>query len=217
MKVAVIFSTAFVVGLSGSMMPGPVTAVIIEQALKRGFRAGPLVTLGHGIMEAIMLGLLVAGAGRFLEGEGVVAGVIGLVGGAFLAWMGYGMVKGGWKGTLSLRGEGEGAERSRNPVWAGALTTVSNPYWFIWWVTVGAGYVALSQPHGAGGILAFFGGHILSDLVWFSLVALALVTGKNFFSDRIYNGIILVLGFFLLALAAYFCWTGLKFLAVLVR
>ena len=127
MKVAVIFSTAFVVGLSGSMMPGPVTAVIIEQALKRGFRAGPLVTLGHGIMEAIMLGLLVAGAGRFLEGEGVVAGVIGLVGGAFLAWMGYGMVKGGWKGTLSLRGEGEGAERSRNPVWAGRLDHCLQP------------------------------------------------------------------------------------------
>ncbi len=59
MDLALLFSTAFIVGLSGALMPGPVTAVVAEHTLKRGIIAAPLVTLGHGLMGALIVVLMV--------------------------------------------------------------------------------------------------------------------------------------------------------------
>jgi hypothetical protein len=45
------------------------------------------------------------------------------------------------------------------------LVSPSSPYWFIWWITVGMGYVMFAGNLGMAGILAFFIGHILSNLL----------------------------------------------------
>lgn len=213
MELVLIFTTAFFVGLSGALMPGPVTAVLTEHALRRGFGAAPLVTLGHAVMEALVVVLLVLGLGGYMD-RPLVAGVIGLAGGAVLAWMGYGMARAGIQRSLSLDGGGKAGpeRRAGGPVAAGALATVANPYWFLWWATIGAGYVALSREHGLRGVLLFFGGHILSDLAWLSLLAAILVTGKRFITGRIYNGIVAALGIFLIAFSLYFLWTGASYL-----
>lgn len=209
MDLAILFSTAFLVGLSGALMPGPVTVVAVEHTLKKGIVAAPLVTLGHGLIEALIVGLLVFGLGRFMAAPGV-AGIIGFAGGAVLAWMGYGMIVSARSGSLSL---GKTAGRSRvsvGPVSAGILSTMANPYLILWWATVGASYVALSQDHGLQGVLLFFSGHILADFSWLLVIGIILVTGKKFISDRLYAGIVAVLGVFLMVLAGYFIWTGLS-------
>ncbi|MGI6097928.1 MAG: LysE family transporter [Dethiobacteria bacterium] len=210
MELTTIFVTAFVVGLSGAMMPGPLTAVLAENSLRRGFIAGPLVTLGHGIVEALMVALLAVGLGQIIAEE-AAAGVIGIAGGLMLVWMGYGMVKSALSGSLSLT-TGSGEQRRQTPLIGGMITTVSNPYWFLWWATVGASYVLLSKEHGIQGVFLFFSGHILSDFAWLSLLALALVSGKRFLNDKIYAGIIAVLGLFLVSLGIYFFWSGINFL-----
>lgn len=210
MDLYLLFSSAFVVGLSGALMPGPVTAVLAEHALKRGFWAGPLVTLGHGLIESFMVALLAAGVSAYMTGRGP-AGIIGIAGGFVLAWMGWGMFRSARSGSLSLRGEE--AEGRKGPVTgsvaAGMVTTLSNPYWFLWWVTVGAGFVSLSRQHGPGGLLLFFSGHILADLAWLSILAAILVLGKSLISDKIYRAIVAGLGIFLMAFSLYFLWTGI--------
>ena len=208
MDLALIFSTAFVVGLSGALMPGPVTAVTAEHTIKRGVIAAPLVTLGHGIMEGLIVVLLVFGLGQII-GTPAVTGVIGIAGGLVLAWMGWNMVKSARSGVLSLNGSGGSNKATMGPVLAGAMSTMANPYWFLWWATVGASYVAISQQHGPQGVLLFFSGHILADLSWLMVIAVLLATGKKFISDRIYAGVVVVLGIFLVVLAVYFFWTGI--------
>ena len=45
-----IVAGAFVVALSGAMAPGRVLTITISETLKRGFKAGPLIVLGHAIL-----------------------------------------------------------------------------------------------------------------------------------------------------------------------
>ena len=58
---AAIFVSSFIVGLSGAMMPGPLLAVTIRHASVRGFSAAPLLVLGHAILEAALVCLLLFG------------------------------------------------------------------------------------------------------------------------------------------------------------
>lgn len=207
-----IFITAFVVGLSGAMMPGPVTAVVADMSMRRGFSAVPLVTLGHAVPEVIVVVLLVAGLGRYME-AGPVAGFFGIGGGLILAWMGYGMINGAFSGKTAVENAAaEGRQNRGNPFAAGMLTTLSNPYWFIWWATIGAGYVVFALDYGTTGLIFFFTGHILSDLAWLSLLGVVFVSGKKLITDRIYAWIIGGLGIFLLGFAVYFFRAGINFL-----
>jgi len=212
MEPLLLFSTAFVVGLSGAMMPGPLTVVLVEQAFQRGYRAAPLVTLGHGIMEALIMLLLVLGLESLLSGT-LVSGVIGLIGGGVLLWMGYGMVRAGKNEEMSLeRNTTQGV--TGGPVGGGVLATLANPYWFLWWATVGASYVVISQAHGLKGLFLFFSGHVLSDFFWLSFLAVAVFSGKKLLNRRRYNVILALLGLFLMVFAGYFFWSGLQFLGV---
>ena len=206
---ALIFTTSFFVAFSGALMPGPLTAVTVEHVFRRGYPAAPLVTLGHGLLEAAVVALLLLGLGDHLARPSVT-GIIGLAGGLVLAWMSYGMIRGALAGKLSLEGSGGKGRAGRSPFWGGVIATATNPYWFLWWGTIGAGYVALSRHHGYPGVALFFGGHILADFLWFSLLALVLASGKRWLNNEIYRWIIFGLGLFLGLFSLYFFWWGLN-------
>ena len=44
-------STSFIVALSGALMPGPLLTVTVGEAARRGFWAGPLIMVGHALLE----------------------------------------------------------------------------------------------------------------------------------------------------------------------
>jgi threonine/homoserine/homoserine lactone efflux protein len=143
----------------------------------------------------------------------LVAGLIGLLGGAFLLWMGFDIARSAWWGTVSLE-QATGAEAGLQlgPVITGIVVSISNPYWVLWWATVGASYVALSLARGPLGLGSFYFGHILSDLSWYSLVAFLIARGKTLLSQPVYRLILLACGLFLMALSIYFIYSGIKFL-----
>lgn len=87
-----IFISALIIGFSGAMMPGPMFGVTIDGSIRKGYLAGPLIVLGHGILELTLVIVMAFGLKGFFSNS-IVAGVIGLFGGSFLGWMGYGMVK----------------------------------------------------------------------------------------------------------------------------
>jgi len=199
-----LFATAFMVAFSGALMPGPLLTVAINHSLRRGVMAGPLISLGHGLMEILVVGALLVGLGRVLE-HGLVAAAVALGGGLVLAWMGYGMIREGWLGELTLDLTGGKEQREgRGAFAAGVVATAANPYWLLWWATIGANFVALARQGGALGLVSFFSGHILADFLWYTLVAFLVFTGRGLLTDKLYRGLILVLGFFLVGLALYF-------------
>jgi len=196
-----IFFSSFAVAFSGAAAPGPVLSLTIAESLRRGFRAGPLIILGHGILEALLVALFLLGLSNILS-HPAIPPVLGLFGGMFLVAMSVGMFlnlskNGGGSIGIATAGlqeltDGSSTRSSfrRNPVVLGALTSLSNPYWFIWWATIGFAYVHFSVSLGALGVVFFFGGHILADLVWYSGVSFLFSRGKRRLSGAVYRGII---------------------------
>ena len=82
---------AFVFGLSGAMMPGPLLAVTVSETLRRGIWATIWIVCGHSVLELGAVGLLMW-TGE-LAAKGIVSGIVGLVGGVVLLWMTFGMLK----------------------------------------------------------------------------------------------------------------------------
>ena len=217
-----IAAVSFGVGLSGAMSPGPLTVLTIREAARRGWWAGPIATLGHGVIELLTVALLALGLAAYIDTESAAAAVIALAGGAILVWMGASMLR-GLPGT-SLRetvraGSGDVAiavaagptlEAMRRVAPLGALVSVSNPYWVIWWATVGAALTVESLDFGWSGPVAVFVGHILSDLVWLTVVAVAVASGTRWMGDRAYRGLMGVCALFLLGIGAYFAVTGVR-------
>jgi threonine/homoserine/homoserine lactone efflux protein len=202
-----IFITSFLVGLSGALMPGPVLVVTISHATRRGFIVGPLIVLGHAILELALVIGVILGLGRYLMLE-PVTGILGIVGGGVLAWMGWGMLS----GRDSAEDEGKELTQATptSPVLAGILTSLSNPYWFLWWATVGMAYISLSLPRGVGGVGAFWSGHILSDLLWYSFMAGLIAAGRKFLAGRVYRWFFRACGVFLVLFGGYFLYRGIK-------
>ncbi|MDE3091517.1 MAG: LysE family transporter, partial [Chloroflexota bacterium] len=101
MELLLLAGSWWIVGFSGAMMPGPVTTLIVTETARRGFIAGPLITIGHVLLEAAMVVALFFGLGDLLK-QNSVAGAIGLLGGLFLLWMGFDIVRGAWQGRVSF-------------------------------------------------------------------------------------------------------------------
>lgn len=226
-----IAASAFVLGFSGAMMPGPLLTVTIGESARRGFIAGPLIMLGHAILELALVLALAGGLSYFLT-RGEVAQAIAVFGGAFLIYMGWGMARDARTGRVSLpmkqgaaSGDAPAGDKvpvlagaaagtlpgsgGLHPVAAGILVSLANPYWSLWWATMGLSFITLSLQNGYAGLASFFTGHILADLTWYSLVAAAIAGGRQFLSDRIYRGILAACGFFLVGLGIYFLHYGL--------
>ncbi len=200
--------SSFLIAISGAVMPGPVLTVTISESAKRGFMAGPMIVLGHGILELSLMILIIFGFANIVNRPGVI-GVVALAGGVVLLGLSYGMLK----DLKSLRLDLTPDEKiSGNPVIAGILTSLANPYWTIWWATIGVGYVVIAMKFGMMGILFFFIGHIAADLAWYSGISFLVTRGKKYINDRIYRGIILVCALVLIFFAVTFGIMGLNHL-----
>jgi len=160
-------ATSFIVALSGALMPGPLLTVTVSEAARRGFWAGPLIMVGHALLEAALVLLLLAGVGAWLHRPAVL-GTVGVLGAGMLGWMGVGLLKASRHSRLEF---GAGASAGLNPVAAGVLMSVANPYWLIWWLTIGLGYVLFAMQYGLLGVALFYLGHIAADFAWYTLVS----------------------------------------------
>jgi threonine/homoserine/homoserine lactone efflux protein len=194
-----IFASSFVIALSGAMMPGTLLTVTISESSKRGVLAGPLLILGHGILEVVLLAALFMGMAPLFKEE-LFFIIISIAGGSILLWMAAGMFRSLPFLTLSLE---PGDEKSGNIILTGILMSAANPYFIIWWATIGLGYILQSSEYGLAGILSFFIGHILADLTWYTIISTAVGKGRSFFNDRIYRGVIGCCAGFLVLFSVY--------------
>lgn len=191
-------------------MPGPLLTVTISESPRRGLVAGPLLILGHGLLELSLVTALMMGLAPILKMP-LVFTATALLGAMVLAWMAWGMFRA--LPAMTLQPDGK-ASRGRNLVAAGIVLSLANPYWAIWWITIGLGYITHSLTIGIWGIVFFFCGHILADLAWYSAVSTTIWKGRNFISDRTYRWMVGACAVFLMVFAGVFAISGIRSLAV---
>lgn len=181
-----ILISSFVIALSGALVPGPVLSLTVSESTKRGFMAGPMIILGHGVLEVVLIGIIFLGFADVINNEKIL-GTVGIMGGGALLWMSINMLKDIRHINTELVSE---RKAWGGPIVAGALTSLANPYWIIWWMTIGLGYVLISLKFGLIGLFVFFLGHISADLLWYSLISFMVSRGRRHLSKGLYRGIL---------------------------
>lgn len=169
--------TAMAISLSGVMAPGPITAATLASATRHR-HAGALVALGHAIVEVPLIALLAIGVASFLDSPSVRAG-IGMAGGAVLLLMGFQFLLSVWKRT-----NGSEASVQRHPLLIGIVLTAANPYFLLWWVTVGLALVTQALALGVLVLIVFVAVHWLCDLGWLEVLSAAGHQGSKRYGQR---------------------------------
>jgi len=206
-KIASLFVASFVVAFSGAIMPGPLTITAIERAVRFGVSAGLLVAIGHSVLELPMTIALSFGL-RLTELQALKA-VIGFVGGLALVFMGASMLRSSIKEIKLADGE-VNVKANIGSLLAGVASSISNPYWFVWWVTVGASMVVTALNFGWLGVWAFYTGHILGDVIWLFLVSVAVRSGVKLLSGNAYNVLIKTCGVFIVCFGCAFLFIAVR-------
>lgn len=197
-------ASVVVISLSGVVVPGPLLAVTIAKG-PEGPHAGAWVGLGHGIVEMPLIALIALGFGTLFSSAVFTLGV-GVLGGGMLLYLGVGIVRA--RGELTA-GAGNLPYRA---VPSGALATLMNPYFFVWWATVGAALVVKASAWGVVGLVLFGLVHWSCDLGWYWLVTAALSRGGSR-AGRLPRAVYLCSGVLLIGFGLWFLWGALAVVA----
>lgn len=192
-------ATAVTISLSGVMAPGPITAATLA-AGTRTRHAGALIALGHLAVELPVILLLVAGTGDFFQSARTRVG-IGLAGGVFLLVMGIQLLL-----SLSSNENAEEVVPRRHPFWSGVVLTAANPYFLVWWATVGLTLALQAMEFGLVVLGLFALVHWLCDLSWLEVLSLAGFKGTEAWGQRSQKIVSAVCGALLIGFGLKFVW-----------
>lgn len=201
-----IASSSFLAALSGAIVPGPVFALVLSESLKNGKVAGPMIVLGHFLIEAIIISMIFMGLQQILHSE-LTKMIISYVGGVMLALMGLMLIREALRVSVnSILNAGAPAKCGKTPLYRmvllGFLASCSNPHIFLWWLTIGlpvmVGSISIAGPLG---LILFLIGHASADLSWFSFVSYSAHKGRGVLNEKAFKAILLASSIFLLSFA----------------
>ena len=92
---------------------------------------------------------------------------------------------------------------------AGIITTATNPYFMLWWATVGASFILIALGLGVAGLLGFIIVHESCDLGWDYFVAYTVFRSRKLWTRRIRAYIFGGCGVLLIAFGIYFLFAFL--------
>ena len=188
----------FAVGLTGAMVPGPMLFATIESSLKTGWTAGPKIIFGHVILEIFTCALIIAGMTAIMNDT--IISSISVIGGISLVMFGGLIFKGRKKASLDIKS----GSLIASPVLAGILTSASNPYFWLWWLSAGNGLLVEGLRTGLAAAGVFVLGHWMADAGWFLLISGSFSRGKVLMPEGVYRSLLAACGAFLIVFGLWF-------------
>ena len=194
-----------IISASGVMSPGPLFAANITYGLKQGTKAGIKIAIGHSIVElplVILLGIGIFSLEIFPEFKTIISilGAITLFVFAFIQI----------KSTLKKNEKSE-TKLKQGPIITGVLLSALNPFFIIWWLTIGLKLISDAMAIWAFvGILIVFVLHVWMDFVWLGSTAFLISKSKKIISNTNYKII-------MLALSVILIYFGITFLTDVIN
>jgi threonine/homoserine/homoserine lactone efflux protein len=195
-------ASVMLISLTGVMMPGPVTALTITRGTQRR-EAGALIAVGHGIVEVLIILLIYLGFARYLRLP-VVRISVGLAGGLFLLWMGFQMFR------TRIKLDDLQKQLSDSSVIAGLALTVVNPYFFLWWATIGTALLASARSFGGGGVIAMGVTHWVCDFSWLYLLSWVVFKSRQLWTYNVHRVVFSVCAALLAGFGVWFLFSSVN-------
>ena len=191
------------ISLSGVMLPGPMTAATITKGYREQ-NAGALIAVGHAVIEIPLIALIYFGFAHYFAAPGVKM-VIGLAGGLMLIFMGLMMFRAPRK---SLDEAVDLPDLPYNSLLAGIIMTGTNPYFFLWWATIGVALVAGAAGFGILGLLLFGLVHWLCDLAWEQFISMSVFKTRHLWTQRVQKIVFGICALILVGFGVWFCFSA---------
>jgi threonine/homoserine/homoserine lactone efflux protein len=192
-----VLAMAFTIGLTGALAPGPTLVATVNSSLKFGWTSGPKVAAGHALVELVIFILIVQGIALAPQRY---SSYIAAVGGVALIFFGALTLKES-KSASMVRPDGG---RVENPYLAGMLTSAANPYFWIWWLSIGSAMVLDGLRTSLFLACLFMIGHWGADFGWYALVSTSLHRGRAVLSERNYRTVMASCGILLMVFGMYY-------------
>jgi threonine/homoserine/homoserine lactone efflux protein len=195
-------ASVIVISISGVMMPGPMFAVALAKSYKSPW-AGTQMALGHAVVEVPLILLIRFGFSAFFQ-HIAVQFVLSVLGGAMIIWMGI--------STFLARATvvREGRDSPYNPFVAGIVMSAINPFFLLWWATVGLALIMKFNSYGAAGLGIMIGTHWACDLLWLSFLSFSIFKTHSFLSQRWQEWLFVIISLCLVGFGLRFIILGIQ-------
>ena len=190
------------ISFSGVMMPGPMFAVTMAKGYKSPW-AGTQISLGHAVIEVPLILLIYFGFAQFFHSS-VVQLVLSLLGSGMVLWLGISM----------FRARAEVIQKGKDLPYtgftAGILTSGFNPFFLLWWATIGSMLIVRILDFGTTGLIAFIIVHWLCDLVWLSLVSILVNRTHSLWGQKLQEWLFIACSLLLVGFGIWFLISGIQ-------
>lgn len=191
--------TVITISVSGVMSPGPLFAANVAYGTRGGWETGLKVAYGHTVVElplVILLGVGAISLGAFPQFKEYVS-ILGAL--SLFAFAGL-QIKNALK-----KSQVEYVPK-HGPFFIGILLSALNPFFLIWWFTIGFKLITDALIlYSFIGIAIVFAFHIWMDYAWLGTVGFLSGRGKKILSTGNYN-------IFMVAISAVLVYFGITFL-----
>ena len=197
-----ILLSVIIISFSGVMMPGPMFAVTLAKSYKSPW-AGIWVSLGHAVIEVPLVLLIYFGFAQFFQND-IVRLVLSVAGSGMIVWIGVGMFR--------ARAEvvRKGKDLPYNAFVAGILTSGFNPFFLVWWATIGSMLIMRILEFGTVGLVIFTIVHWLCDLVWLTIVSNVVYRTHSFWGQRLQEWLFIGCSLLLVGFGVWFLISGIR-------
>ena len=190
------FFYVIIVSTSGVFSPGPLFFVNLFYGSKYGSIMGLKLAIGHTFVEFPLLVLLFYGVSKFSLvslSDYDIFKIIGIVGGVLMIFFSFMQIYPVIK-NKSLETNNQYSKYAiKNAILVGMIFTGLNPFFLVWWSTIGLKLVSDSVNNFGylNGIFLLFFSHIWMDYFWLWITSFMSSKGRSIAKEKVYRILLL--------------------------
>ena len=202
-------ATVILITASGALPPGPLFFVTISHGARSGAKSGLVFSIAHTLVEFTLVMLLACGL-LTVANEPIVKLTVGVAGGIVLLVFGAMQIRDSLTSKFSETKPTRVA--TRNLLLIGLAFTGLNPFFIVWWFTVGAQLILMSLEFASlAGVVFMYVCHVWMDYAWLTSVAHFAKMGTNVVGFKWYRVMVAVFGAVLIYFGLTFLINSLSF------